>query len=603
MKRGWLAGAVVLGALFYFSINAGAAVQVFAGYTTIENTSYGASAAPIITGDSLITFPASNPDRWTWCHVRLTGVRKKTCTLVFTYSRAEVYSTIQYRTPVIYYQPGTDDNAIGYEFCKQYAADTSSGSATTYRFTHTFKHDTAFVAYGPVHTNAQVTSFINAVKSSPYVVKLDTVGWSHIFQKRIVALHITDPAVHDTLKQGVWLLGREDAYETGGSLALMGALRFVLSNDPVAAALRRKYIFWVLPIFSQDGVHMGHTNYPINFGDYIYVTACWKDTANYPEVRDVRRAMARWKESGRSIVLSHSFHSASYWRSYLRPQYTTLTTERTRLYDTVLRGSYMYHYNNIGVTLNDTRFSYCIYQLFPAALTASSHSEFVIFPDVLGNGFPVHRTNECNYQDGELYLRGWADYAGIPNPQQAPPFLIGGEVLKNNAREGENVTYRVLYRDLLGQAPQQIRVVIDGTAYAMTKAWGTDYAKGVFYTYTAPLTSDVNGFYFTATNAVGTRRVPSVVEFPGPFLYPEPPVKITPPVLQDGVPPGGVYRQPNPYVGGGNGPAKNVQIYRVTGRAWQPVSGGMDDQSSGVYITASREGRQIQYRKIVRIRP
>lgn len=486
----------------------GPAIAIQSDYREVPNMSLSGYS---IEGNT-ITFSSANRNRWLWHFFKISGVEKRTLTFILPYDGTTV--TNEHETMYIHYphENSLIDDRLGYEHITR-----REKSATRMVYTHTFKEDTAYVVYSPMHTNEMNEAFIASVADHPYVTEVETIGNSHLFDIPIRVLHITDPAVDDAGKTGIWLMGREDAYETGGSLALMGATRFILSDDPVAVELRKRYLFWIMPIFTVDGVHMGHTNYPITLSNYIYITGNWHaDPGVYPEVDMMKARMDDWLNDGKNIAFWQSFHSAPYWRSYLRPQWTAQVAERSAFSSLLME--YWFGYFTQVITERTTGASYQIHQRFPNSLTGSSHSEFIVWPTYYDLDVPIYKTNEDTYQDGELFLRAIAAHAGIGGTTDAPPIITSGEVLENNVAPGQNVTYRVIYRDLQGRPPLSIQVVIDGMPHDMTATYGTDYSKGVFYTFTAPLSSDVGGFYFVATNATGTRRIPSVDEYPGPFI-------------------------------------------------------------------------------------
>jgi len=56
---------------------------------------------------------------------------------------------------------------------------------------------------------------------------------------------------------GVWVLGRQHAWEASGSWVADGLVRWLVSADPLAVTLRRKAVVHVVPIFDEDNVVLG----------------------------------------------------------------------------------------------------------------------------------------------------------------------------------------------------------------------------------------------------------------------------------------------------------------------------------------------------------
>lgn len=54
-----------------------------------------------------------------------------------------------------------------------------------------------------------------------------------------------------------FIQARDHAYETAGSYAVEGMVRFLLSREPQAEYLRSKFNFWIMPMTNPDGVALG----------------------------------------------------------------------------------------------------------------------------------------------------------------------------------------------------------------------------------------------------------------------------------------------------------------------------------------------------------
>lgn len=81
------------------------------------------------------------------------------------------------------------------------------------------------------------------------------------------------------------------------------------------------------------------------------------------------------------------------------------------------------------------------------------------------------------------------------------PTLEGGQVNPAKGLSTTMFTYSVTYKDIDGQQPQFINVVIDGNTHPMTSvSGGTTYKEGVSYTYSTTLSSGNHSFYFEASD-------------------------------------------------------------------------------------------------------
>ncbi len=82
------------------------------------------------------------------------------------------------------------------------------------------------------------------------------------------------------------------------------------------------------------------------------------------------------------------------------------------------------------------------------------------------------------------------------------------------------------YVNIDNLAPTYIQVVIDGTAYDMTKQNSTDndYTDGCLYFYTTQLSSGTHDYHFKASDGIHTLREPALGQFIGPNVSAPPPI-------------------------------------------------------------------------------
>jgi|GEM_PF-3906731 len=518
---------------------------LFADPSVLDGSGFGTGIAPnhntYTISDSApytITFNETQSDAFGSFYFRISNVEGKTVTFKWKDKNVSTDSVVySYSRPLNIFYPGDAifangdivDDRIPYEV----SAEGVNDEPRTYTLTHTFKEDVAYVCYTPIHTSTQVEHLIDEIKDSPYV-EVERLTESHFYHIPMDMITITDPGSSVPLndRKGVFMMGRECAYETS-TLAMAKTIRFLLSDNPFAAELREQFVFYIIPIVSQDGAHIGTANYLIDtdnpywYGvNTIYLATLWSQARGaYPELDAIKDVVTDLKAKGRDLSLLHSYHCTSYWKSFIREQYTDDTAGLASFYWDTLLGKYWNHYVSItgkNQELIPTKVQKVFYDQYPNMLTGSSHSDFLFPADYFNKGGAIFRTNDDLYLDGELLLRAIGSFYGVTGYDDAEPFLFSGAVLKNNVREGQDVTYRVIYRDLDGAGPVgDVKVWIDGTPHIMEKdASMNDYTKGVFYYYTEPLMAEVDGFYFTASNAYGERRVPEYVnvEYPGPFI-------------------------------------------------------------------------------------
>jgi len=51
---------------------------------------------------------------------------------------------------------------------------------------------------------------------------------------------------------------------SGGTLCLLGALKYLLSDDAQASEIRKKFVFIVIPVLSVDSVKTGYTGWQVD---------------------------------------------------------------------------------------------------------------------------------------------------------------------------------------------------------------------------------------------------------------------------------------------------------------------------------------------------
>ncbi|HWR53795.1 MAG TPA: M14-type cytosolic carboxypeptidase [Bryobacteraceae bacterium] len=174
------------------------------------------------------------------------------------------------------------------------------------RLTIRFKPErpTMWIAHTTPYTKRDLDRLL-AVKS-PYL-RHETVGKS-VHGRDIVLLTVTDPAVPQSAKRVVWLMARQHAWETGTSWAAEGAVRFLLSDEPEAARIRRDTVFKVMPVFDPDGVAAGAVRFNANGFDN---NRNWDavDARLMPEIASVRKAILAWLDAGNRIDVFLAMHN------------------------------------------------------------------------------------------------------------------------------------------------------------------------------------------------------------------------------------------------------------------------------------------------------
>ncbi len=238
-----------------------------------------------------------------WYYFRLDHVKAKPLTLELTnlageYNYRPNKGAVTADTPPYFsydnitWQPVTDFT---------YQAGTPS---LTLRLTPS--QDRVWIAHIPPYTNAHLARLHSAIRRHP------------AFRETIIARTpggrplrhwiITDPAPPPAPRKIIWLMARQHSWEASTSWVAEGAVRFLLSADPEAAAIRRTAEFHILPLSDPDGAARGGVRFNAQGFD---VNRNWDafNPRQMPEIAALHGAIATWVRAGRPIHLFLAMHN------------------------------------------------------------------------------------------------------------------------------------------------------------------------------------------------------------------------------------------------------------------------------------------------------
>ncbi len=136
------------------------------------------------------------------------------------------------------------------------------------------EYNKVWLAPLPPYNIARRDALFAEFKDSPYL-KVTSLGTTPGGQKLLVAT-ITDPAYPDEIKFRSYVIAQQHSGEVPASWEAEGLIRFLLSDDPMAAVIRRSYIFRIVPIVNVDGVYYGISRYtPIRNGYQYDLNRQW----------------------------------------------------------------------------------------------------------------------------------------------------------------------------------------------------------------------------------------------------------------------------------------------------------------------------------------
>lgn len=184
-----------------------------------------------------------------------------------------------------------------------------SHSSPNFTFTHEIQSDNERIAFHYPYTVTRADEKIVEWAAHPHV-DYSVIGES-IQGRPIDLLQITDPAVDDSSKIGIWVIARLHSAETTASYSVERFIDYALSSEEDALALRAGAIINVVPMANPDGVVLG--NYRNNAAG-INLNRVWDGSANAstsPEVLAIQGEIDQWVAEGNSYVHFLDFHSTS----------------------------------------------------------------------------------------------------------------------------------------------------------------------------------------------------------------------------------------------------------------------------------------------------
>jgi hypothetical protein len=237
-----------------------------------------------------------------WYYFRLDGVRGQQLTLEITnlsgeYNYKPNKGAVTADTPPFF----SYDNKEWLPFA-DYSYDAEAPKLV---LRITSKADTLWIAHTPPYTNEHLERLRAAILTHRAV--RETVIGRTPRGRPLLLWTITEPG-DAAGKKVIWLMARQHSWESGTSWVAEGLVRFLLSEDPQAAEMRRGAVVQVLPLCDPDGVARGgvrfnHKGYDLNRN--------WDqfNADSMPEIAAQHAAVAAWVKQGRRIDLFLTLHN------------------------------------------------------------------------------------------------------------------------------------------------------------------------------------------------------------------------------------------------------------------------------------------------------
>jgi hypothetical protein len=174
------------------------------------------------------------------------------------------------------------------------------------------KEDSVWIAHIMPYVTSDLAELLEAAGKSAFA-RMEVIGKT-AGGRDIPMITVTDFATDDAKKKCVWLQARQHAWEAGTSYVMDGAVRFVISDDPKAAELRKTTVFRFTPMVDLDGVAGGKVRFNANGYD---VNRHWlevdlrdpKMLKAMPEIWYTKKAITAANAAGPKIELLVNLHN------------------------------------------------------------------------------------------------------------------------------------------------------------------------------------------------------------------------------------------------------------------------------------------------------
>ena len=247
----------------------------------------------------------------TWFYFRMDNVRGRDLTITFTGYLPSEYNDkanqpVNAATRPVFSFDGehwTHFSALEFDQAKQ--EQTVHLRAET---------DSVWLALVEPYTHSRLERLLTEIAAAP-CARVEVVGQS-VLGRDLQVVTVTDFATPDANKKTIWLQARDHAWEAPTSFIAEGALKFAVSDDPAARALREKYILMFTPMMDPDGSALGRVRFNANGWDF---NRHWDEVdlrdpvwlKRTPEIWYYKKAIRDYSTNGRRISLFVHLHNAN----------------------------------------------------------------------------------------------------------------------------------------------------------------------------------------------------------------------------------------------------------------------------------------------------
>lgn len=172
--------------------------------------------------------------------------------------------------------------------------------------------DSVWLATAPPYPHSRAVRLLEEIAKSSHA-RVEAVGRS-VLGRELSVVTVTDIAIPDAGKKTIWLQARDHAWESPTSFVAEGALKFAVSDDPAARALREKFILVFTPMVDPDGCALGKVRFNANGWD---LNRGWDEVdlrdpvwlQRTPEIWYYKKAIRDYAATGKKISLLIHLHN------------------------------------------------------------------------------------------------------------------------------------------------------------------------------------------------------------------------------------------------------------------------------------------------------
>ena len=243
------------------------------------------------------------PDTWYYFSCRIRGCKGKSiifeitcgdnCDPLYRNGRGRWDRGSHLHRPVISYDRKTWERVA----CTD--RNTTMGEGT-YRFSHTFAQDEAYISYAEPYLYSDLVSWLHTIEDDPRV-ETGTIGNS----RNGISQPLLTITANKESRDLVLLICREDADEFVANFSLEGIVRHLLRKRQ--EDILNQCTFKIVPMVNVEGVLAG-TMY--GAGYHCLTTPAWGANPSPPEIENLKRAINHWiNDEKYNLILAGKLHS------------------------------------------------------------------------------------------------------------------------------------------------------------------------------------------------------------------------------------------------------------------------------------------------------